>query len=175
MGALSESQLSEIAEAGCKSCGKNRLRISAYLDGRWPLLGGEPVGKVAWCYDGEKFVDGIYEIRCADCDSAIFSAAICPRCHAESGLEKALQSGNGFPLLQACPRCDNEEVRYIAMVPASAIYERKRAAPPRTETDPYDPGFHGLRVDCRDCGTVAEQLERCPLCNGPGPLRERPG
>ena len=34
---------------------------------------------------------------------------------------------------------------------------------------------HGYRVDCTDCGTVAEERARCPLCDAPGPLRARPG
>jgi hypothetical protein len=175
MGALDEAKLTQLVEAGCPACARNRLRFSAYLDGRLPLLGGEPVGKLTWCYDGEKFVDGVYEIRCADCEHLIFSDASCPRCHSADGLLGALKSGNTFALPQSCARCDGEEVRYIAMLPAVVIYERKRAAPPRTETDPYDPGFHGFRVDCRDCGTIAERTERCPLCDGAGPLRDRPG
>jgi hypothetical protein len=175
MGALDEAKLDAIVDQGCPSCGHNRLRLSAYLDGRQPLLGGEPVGKITWVYDGEKFVDGIYEIHCADCEQQIFSAAHCPRCHSEAGLARALSTGNEFPLLSACPRCDAEEVRYVAMLPAVVIYERKRAAPPRTEIDSYDPGFHGFRIDCTDCGTIAEQTDRCPLCSAAGPLRTRPG
>src|SRR5690349_17352779 len=119
MGALDEAKLDRIMEAGCPACGKSRLRLSAYLDGRLPLLGGEPVGKITWVYDGEKFIDGIYEIRCADCEQQIFRAAICPRCDGEDGLERALGSGNSFPLPAACSRCDGEEVRYVAMLPAT--------------------------------------------------------
>jgi hypothetical protein len=175
MGALDEAKLAQLVEAGCTACGKPRLRFSAYLDGRLPLLGGEPVGKLVWCYDGEKFIDGVYDVRCAECEAPIFSAAICPRCHREEGLARALNSGNSFPLLSACPSCDGEEVRYIALVPATVLYERQRALPPRSETDPYDHGFHGFRIDCVDCGTVEERTDRCPLCDAAGPLRSRPG
>lgn len=175
MGSLDEAKLAQLVESGCPSCGRNRLRFSSYLDGRLPLLGGEPVGKVTWVYDGEKFVDGVYDVRCADCEQPIFSAAICPRCHDAEGLSRALETGNTFTLPTSCARCDGEEVRYVAMFPATVIYERKRAAPPRTEVDPYDRGFHGFRVDCVDCGTVAERTDQCPLCAAPGPLRERPG
>ena len=108
MGALSEAKLEEIIEAGCGACGKNRLRISAYLDGRLPLLGGEPVGKLSWCYDGEKFIDGIYEIHCAECEQRIFASAQCPRCHHEDGLKKALEGNNDYALPVECPSCQGE-------------------------------------------------------------------
>ncbi len=175
MGILTESKLEEILAAGCPRCGTGELSFLAYLDGRLPLLGGEPVGKLAWCYDGEKFVDGVYEIGCTGCKQTLFSASVCPRCHSPEGLAQALESANRFPLPTECPSCQGEEVRYVAMLPAASIYVKGRAATPRTDVDPYDPGFHGYRVDCRDCGTVAEQTARCPLCDAPGPLRPRPG
>jgi hypothetical protein len=175
MGALTESKLDEIVNVGCPHCGAGKLRFSAYLDGRLPLLGGEPVGKLTWCYDGEKFVDGVYEIACAACSGAIFSESSCPRCHAADGLARALAAENSYPLPAECPSCQAEEVRYVAMLPATTVYEGKRATAPRTDVDPYDSGFHGFRIDCVDCGTVAEMKERCPLCDAPGPLRQRPG
>ncbi len=175
MGALSEAKLDELVQAGCPTCGASRLVFGAYLDGRLPIMGGEPVGKLTWCYDGEKFVDGVYEIRCASCKQQLFAADLCPRCDRPGSLAKALESENTFPLLKECPSCQGEELRYLTMVPATVIYERKRAAPPRTDVDPYDPGFHGFRVECRDCATVAECQDRCPLCGAEGPLRQRPG
>jgi len=174
MGALTEARLDEIARAGCTTCGASRLIFRAYLDARLLLLGGEPVGKLSWCYDGEKFVDGVYEVTCSACGKRLFSEKICPRCHQESGLARALATPNSYPLPSECPSCQGEEVRYVAMLPASTTYEGRRAGPPRTDVDSYDPGFHGYRVDCTDCGTVAELTERCPLCDAPGPLRQRP-
>ena len=73
-----------------------------------------------------------------------------------------------------CPRCQAEELRYTAMLPATVGYERKNTAPPKAEVDPYDPGFHGYRVNCPACGVIAEQSASCPLCAAPGPLRPRP-
>jgi hypothetical protein len=175
MGLLTESRLDAIVQAGCPACGPSRLSFRSYLDGRLPLLGGEPVGKLSWCYDGEKFVDGVYEIRCAGCSQLLFSAEVCPRCHHEGGLARALATENGYSLPRECPTCHAEEVSYRALLPASVIYERRRAAPPRALIDPYEPGFHGYQVDCEACGTVAQQTERCPLCDAPGPLRRRPG
>ena len=71
--------------------------------------------------------------------------------------------------------CGEEEVIYRALLPARVVYEERRAEKPRTATEPHDDGFHGYRVDCRDCGTVSELIESCPLCAAPGPLRARPG
>jgi hypothetical protein len=42
----------------------------------------------------------------------------------------------------------------------------------------HDPGFHGISVDCIDCGVVAQASDalkpKCPLCAAHGPLRARP-
>ena len=50
----------------------------------------------------------------------------------------------------------------------------KRAEKSRTSVELHDAGFHGYRVDCKVCGTVAELKSACPLCGAQGPLRERP-
>ncbi|MSP63508.1 MAG: hypothetical protein EXR72_24825 [Myxococcales bacterium] len=175
MGQLSEGKLDEIIAAGCASCGGRRLLFRALLDGRLPLLAGEPVGALTWVYDGEKFVDGVFEITCAACKNSLFRADDCPRCNAANGLARALEERNRWPVPTACPSCGGEEVRYVGFVPAQVAYEGTRSEKPRSTIELLDPGFHGFRVDCIDCGTVAEQRDRCPLCDAPGPLRERPG
>ena len=175
MGLLTESGLDEIVQAGCPACGPGRLTFRAYLDIRLNTLGGEPVGKLSWCYDGEKFVDGVYQVSCAECNQLLFSAEVCPRCNHDGGLARAQSTENNYPMLKECPSCQEEELRYLALLPALVTYERKRAAAPRAQVDPYDAGFHGYRVDCTDCGTVAEKTDCCPLCQAPGPLRVRPG
>jgi hypothetical protein len=88
---------------------------------------------------------------------------------------RALGTPNRWPVPPACPSCDDEQLRYVAFVPARIVYEGKRADKARTMTELYDDGFHGYRADCRDCGTVAERLDACPLCESPAPLRTRPG
>jgi hypothetical protein len=175
MGLLTELDLEALVTKGCAACGGTRLTFRAYLDGRLPLLGGEPVGSLTWVYDGEKFVDGVFEVRCTGCGAEVFSASVCPRCNVEGGLALALAANNRFPAPAACHSCDAEEVRLTAMVPAQVTYEGRRAAKPRTSVEFYDPGFHGVRVDCRDCGPIAERRDRCPLCDAAGPLRSRPG
>ena len=71
----------------------------------------------------------------------------------------------------ACPSCDDEQLRYVAFVPARVAYEGKRADRARSSTELHEDGFHGYRVDCRDCGTVAALTDGCPLCEAAGPLR----
>lgn len=175
MGTLTEAGLDELVRTGCTACGKNVLQFRAFLDGRFLTLGGEPVSKMTWVYDGEKFVDGVFEVTCAACKKVLLAADLCPRCHAPEGLATALESENSFPLLKECPRCQHEELRYFAMLPATVNYEQGRAGKPVTHIDSYDPGFHGLRIECRDCGPIAKAAAGCPLCAAPGPLRARPG
>ena len=175
MGLLDEPALERLVSAGCSACGGAKLTFRTYVDGALPLMGGEPVGRLAWVYDGEKFVDGVYEVACAGCKQVIFAADVCPRCHAPGGLARALTTANRWPVPAACPSCDGEQVRYVAFVPARVDYEGKRAEKARTSIELQDDGFHGVRVDCRDCGTIAAQTDACPLCDAPGPLRARPG
>ena len=175
MGLLTEAGLDELVAAGCPRCRATTLVFRTYVDGLMPLLAGEPVGKITWCYDGEKFVDGVYEVSCASCKEGVFSSDVCPRCHAPGGLQRALDGENAWPVPTRCPSCDNEEVRYIAFLPARVTYEGKRAEKARSSTEMHEPGYHGYRVDCRDCRTVAERTDSCPLCAAPAPLRPRPG
>jgi len=175
LGLLDEPGLEALVTGGCPRCRSNKLAFRSYLDGALPLAGGEPVGRITWVYDGEKFIDGVFEVRCADCDQEIFVADVCPRCHAPGGLERALGTPNRWPVPAACSGCDGEEVRYVALLPAHVVYEGKRADKARTMIELHEDGFHGYRVDCSDCGTVAERTDACPLCDAPAPLRARPG
>jgi hypothetical protein len=174
MGLLDEPGLERLIDAGCAQCGSRRLAFRMYVDGLLPIMGGEPIGGIKWVYDGEKFVDGVYEVRCAACKDVVFAADVCPRCHAPGGLARALETPNGWPVPVACPGCEGDELRYIAFLPAQVTYEGKRAEKARSATELADAGFHGYRVDCRTCGTVAERNDSCPLCDAPGPPRARP-
>lgn len=174
MGILTEAGLDDLVRAGCSGCGKNVLQFRAFLDARILTLGGEPVSKLTWVYDGEKFVDGVYQVSCLDCRAELFAAADCPRCHREDGLAIALAEENRWPVPERCEQCEGEELRYIGFFPAQVRYEGKRGDKARTMTELHEPGFHGYRVDCKRCGTLAELTTECPLCAAPGPLRERP-
>jgi hypothetical protein len=173
VGELTEAGLDELITRGC-ACGSNRLAFRTFVDARLPLAAGEPVGSITWVYDGEKFVDGVFEVRCAACSKIVFAADCCPRCNAAGALPEALGSTNRWPVPQACAGCEGEEVRYIALVPARVTYEGRRADKARTSTELHEPGFHGFRVDCVDCGTVAQLQTHCPLCAAAAPLRPRP-
>jgi hypothetical protein len=175
MGLLDEPGLERLIGAGCPKCGSPKLNFRSYVDGLLPIMGAEPIGRITWVYDGEKFVDGVYEVSCAECKEIIFAAEVCPRCHAPGGLGVALGTSNRWPVPERCPVCKFEEVRYIAFLPARVTYEGKRAAKARSSTELHEDGLHGYRVDCRDCGTVAELTDGCPLCDAPAPLRPRPG
>ena len=175
MGLLDEPGLDKLVATGCQACGASKLVFLTIVDGSLPIMGGEPVDRITWVYDGEKFVDGVYRVSCADCQQVIFAADVCPRCHAPGGLDRALSTPNRWPVPAACPACDEEQVKYLALLPARVIYEGQRADKARSVTEAHDDGFHGYRVDCRDCGTVAERVDSCPLCDAPAPLRPRPG
>jgi len=174
MGLLDEPGLDRLIAGGCARCGSHKLNFRMYVDGLLPLMGGEAIGRIKWVYNGEKFVDGVFEVTCADCSAPIFSADVCPRCHTPAGLARALETANQWPVPSSCTSCGNDEIRYIAFLPAHATYEGKRAEKARSGVELYDDGFHGYRVDCRTCGTVAERTDTCPLCDAPGPLRPRP-
>jgi len=175
MGLLDEPGLERLAAAGCPACGSAKLAFRTYVDGMVPLMVGQPVGPVTWMYDGEKFVDGVFEVACAECKVVVFAADVCPRCHAPGGLARALASPNTFGVPERCPSCDDEEVRYVAFMPARVTFEGKRAQKARTTTELHENGFHGVRVDCRDCGKIAERAGDCPVCEAAGPIRARPG
>jgi RNA polymerase subunit RPABC4/transcription elongation factor Spt4 len=177
MGQLDEPGLNRLIERGCPVCGGKKLHFRTYVDGRMPFMGGEPVGRVTWIYDGEKFVDGVFHVTCGDCAQVMFQAQAdaCPRCHAAGGLTRALQSTNEYPVPAACPSCDEDEVTYFAFLPAEVAYHDGRAGKALSRVEPHEPGFHGYRADCRYCGTIAARTATCPLCHAPGPLRARPG
>jgi len=164
MGALSEPAFDALAAAGCSACGGAKLIFRSYVEGSLPVLGGDPVGQMRWSYDGEAFVDGVFEVACAACKEIVFRAAVCPRCNAEDGLARALERPNAWAIPAACPACKLEEVRVSAYVPIRVAWEGKRAEKPRTTTEFFDPGFHAFRITCADCGPVVEHIGGCPLC-----------
>jgi RNA polymerase subunit RPABC4/transcription elongation factor Spt4 len=174
MGLFDEESLERLVASGCPACGSVKLTFRTYVDGLLPIMGAEPIGRIKWVYDGEKFVDGVFQITCAACKAVAFASDVCPRCHAPHGLNRALETPNAWPVPASCPTCESEELRYIAFLPALVTYEGKRADKARSATELPDDGFHGHRVDCRICGTVAERTDRCPLCEAAGPLRPRP-
>ena len=174
MDAMTPERLEALVAAGCPRCKAQKLVFRSYVEGRLPLLAGEPVGRVAWAYKGEDFCAGVFDVACAACNEVVFADEACPGCRRAGGLEVAMESENRFEVPRACPRCATEAVRYFAKVPASVVHhggramngERSRGEPARTATELLDPGFHGLRAECKECGTFAIATSRCPLCGG---------
>jgi ssDNA-binding Zn-finger/Zn-ribbon topoisomerase 1 len=175
MGMLTETAFAAIVEKGCTACGGRKLAIRTTVDGRVPFYAGAADGDIVWVYDGEKFIDGVFEIACASCRKVAFSSDGCPRCHQAKALATALAAGPTLAIPRACPKCGEVEIHALAFVPARVTYEGRRVADRvRSLTEPDEPGFHAFRITCPSCGPVAEIGETCPLCGSPGPLRERP-
>lgn len=162
---LSEEAFTALVDAGCVDCKSKRLVVEAYVAQKLPLLGGELYGAPSWGYKGEDLVRGTYRIACDACTKELFTASACPRCEADGGIERALEHENTFPLPTSCTGCGSEQVSATAYVPATVVYEGRRAAKARTQTAPEDPGFHAYRAECKQCRNVAEQRVPCPLCS----------
>jgi hypothetical protein len=163
---LSEEAFTALVDAGCLGCKSKKLSVEALVVQKLPLLAGEVYGSPSWGYKGEDLVRGTYGIECGDCKASLFSASACPRCDAEGGVERALERENDFPLPTACEQCGDERLTASAFVPASVVYEGKRANKARTQTAPEDPGFHAFRVECKGCRKVLERRDPCPVCAG---------
>jgi len=174
MGLLDVAALDRILAAGCPGCAGTKLAFRTYVDARLPIAEGEPNGPITWVYKGELFLDGVFDVRCADCDTLIFHSDVCPRCHAEGALERILETHNRLAVPKSCPDCDIDDLRYFAMVPARVVYANGRGEKAQTHTELLDPGFHGLRAECVQCGTFLKTGDDCPLCGAHGPIRARP-
>jgi hypothetical protein len=164
---LDEATFTAKVNAGCSACGAKKLAIRSYVEGRFPLMDGEPTGTVSWAYKGEGFVDGVFEIGCASCAKVLFTDPACPRCGAPEGLARALGSENARAVPKTCPTCGAHTLTYRAMVPVRVTYEGGRTSPARASTTLYDEGFHGLGADCKACGALQAARAECDLCGGP--------
>lgn len=160
---LTEAAFTEIVERGC-ACGSKRLVVEAYVAQKLPLLGGEVFGAPSWGYKGEDLVSGTFTIACSDCKTKLFTSTACPKCFAEGGLERALESENVFSLPTACDDCGSEQLTATAFVPVVVPYEGKRAAKARTQTAPEDPGFHAVAFQCKRCQVTSRARAGCPVC-----------
>jgi hypothetical protein len=162
--ALTEAAFTELVDGGCPACKGESVTVESYVAQTLPLLGGELYGSPSWGYKGEDLVRGTFRIACTSCDRSIYASSSCPRCEAPAALERVLEGENTFPLPTGCKACGSELVTAKAYVPATVIYEGKRAAKARTQTTAADPGFHAYRVECKACGNAAEHMASCPLC-----------
>ncbi len=174
MGLLDARALDALLAAGCGVCPSKKLLFRTYVDAALPIAGGEPNGRITWVYKGELFLDGVFEVACADCKRVLFHEEACPRCHRAGALASILETNNRLPVPSACPSCGSADLRLIALLPARVLHADRRSEKAKTSTELYDPGFHGVRVECAHCGPVADVGQDCPLCAAPGPIRPRP-
>lgn len=165
---LTEAEFTILVDRGCPSCASQRLVIDSLVTESVPLLGGEVYGAPSWSYKGEHLVDGTYRITCDACAHEIWAATACPRCAAEGGIARALETTNAFELPNRCTECESELMTAQAIVPARVVYEGKRAQKARTDTTPDDEGFHALDVTCKSCRIIVRATGACPLCGGAG-------
>src|SRR5438552_3440298 len=128
MGHLDEPSFAR-AISKCEKCGGIGFEISSYLDRHLSIMLGDPNGDGKWAYDGEKFIDGVYRVKCIGCNADAFSSPDCPRCHAPNALEAALASQSKLTAPKRCPTCKNTEVSIVAFAPAIAKTNDASARP----------------------------------------------
>jgi hypothetical protein len=164
---LTEEAFAALTAAGCPGCRGKRLAIEAYVLQSLPLLAGELFGAPSWAYKGEDFVHGAYRIACDGCKKELHVETACAKCAAPDGVARALESENGFPFPSQCASCAGELMTATAYVPVVVMYDGKPAKA-RGQTAPEDPGFHAIRVECKNCRKAVEPEagSGCPLCAG---------
>jgi hypothetical protein len=172
MGRLDEPAFDALMRAGCSSCGGAALTLRSFLDRSLRVMLGTPNDDGRWAHDGEKFVDGVYDISCPTCAHVVFASDDCPRCHAAGGLRRALGDVSRLVIPKRCPGCQETELLALALAPAEA---RWGAGPPKPRplVEFGDPGHHLVAFACEACD-AATVTQACPLCDAPGPLRPRP-
>jgi hypothetical protein len=174
MGQLDEATFKRALDP-CAKCGGASFEISAYLDRTLSVMLGEANGEGKWCYDGEKFIDGVFRIRCMACSAEPFASPDCPRCHAAGALAPALRAASRLVVPKRCPTCKSTEVTLVGFAPSTARTTDATSRP----TTPLalalldDPGFHVVAVACDVCDW-AVVAEGCPICGAVPPLRPRP-
>jgi hypothetical protein len=172
MGQLDEARFEALIGAGCTKCNGRVLELRTFLDRRLLLMLADPNDAGRWVHDGEKFVDGVYQVSCTACQAVMFEDPACPRCHAEGGITKALGDHTRLEIPKRCPKCNEIELLALALVPAKA---RSGAGTPKPEplVDFGEAGFHIVAFACENCD-AAVVTQKCPLCDATGPLRPRP-
>jgi len=105
-------------------------------------------------YNGEKFVDASIA-SCARDAIRDFAEDVCPRCHAPRGLTRASKA-EPVARPSVVPVEKGRKFGYIGSAAVGHV-RRQRATRRGALTELLDDGFHGYRVDCRNCGTVSER------------------
>ena len=172
MGALDEAAF-ETLIAGCTKCDAKAFEVSSYIDRQISVMLGERNDDGRWTHDNAKLIDGVYRAECIRCRDVAHDATACPRCHREDGLADVLATENRLAVPRRCPSCKGTEMTIHGFAPATVRTGEGQRPSPTPTAQLGDPGFHVAQVLCDGCDWVAV-AEGCPLCGGPGPLRERP-
>lgn len=172
MGQLDEKQFAQ-AIAGCTKCDAKAFEVNSYIDRELTVMLAEPSQDGRWTHDGEKFIDGVYRIKCLSCSESAFSTEDCPRCHRAGGLADAIGVTSRLTVPKRCPTCKGTELNVKAFVPARVRTGEGRPGAPTATAAFGEAGFHLAELTCDGCDWVATS-DGCPLCGGPGPLRDRP-
>jgi hypothetical protein len=173
MGGLDERRFSD-AIAKCSACGAAAFEVASYIDRQISVMLGERNDDGRWVHDGEKFIDGVYRIRCLACGAEPFATDDCPRCHHPGVLATALGAMSKLEVPKRCPSCKGTEVTMVGFAPATVRTGEAKRPSPSPVALLGDPGFHVAAISCDSCNWVAV-AEGCPICGGAGPLRVRPG
>jgi hypothetical protein len=173
MGKLDEKSFAA-AIAKCEKCGAAAFEVASYLDRQLTVMLGERNDDGRWTHDGEKFIDGVYRVRCIGCGAEPFASDACPRCHREGGLPDALAAMSRLAVPKRCPECRGTELTITGFAPSLVRTGAAARAQPAPTAMLGDAGFHVAHIMCDGCDWVA-LAEGCPLCGGAGPLRVRPG
>jgi hypothetical protein len=172
MGHLDEQSFAQ-AIASCAACGGRAFEIASYIDRQQSLMLGDPNDDGRWSHDGEKFIDGVYRIRCAGCGAEPYASDDCPRCHRADMVAAALAGMSRLPAPNRCPSCASTEVTVTGFAPATVRTGAGKMSPSPVALH-GDAGFHIAVVMCDGCDWVAV-ADGCPICGAPEPLRPRPG
>lgn len=173
MGLLDEKQF-ERAIAGCSACGHGAFEITSYLDRGVSVMLADANDDGRWIHDGEKFIDGVVRIRCLGCNRDAFASEACPRCHRADQVTAALAAMSRVTAPKRCPSCKGTELTLAGFAPAAVRTGAGKPTPPAPIALYGEPGFHIALAACDGCDWVLA-AEGCPICGGPGPLRDRPG
>lgn len=173
MGDLDEKSF-EQRIARCSKCDAKAFEVHSYIDRQTSVMLGERNDDGRWTHDGEKFIDGVYRIKCIGCSDETFSTQACPRCHRADALGDILGQPSRLAVPKRCPTCKGTELTVTGFAPALVRTGENRKASPTPTALLGDDGFHVAHIMCDGCDWVA-LAEGCPLCGGKGPLRVRPG
>src|SRR5262245_9482636 len=150
MGQLDETTFKK-AIAGCVKCDRKAFLVSSYIDRQISVMLAERNDDGRWVHDGEKFIDGVYRIRCIGCSADAFATTACPPCHRERGLAEALGVESRVVVPRRGPQCKGTEMTLTGFAPATVRTGEGRPPSPTATALFPDAGFHIAVIMCDSC------------------------